>query len=273
MKKLIFPLVVSIVMAGCGGGDKKDETQKKDEKTKLEFSHKAGAEYKSSYEFDVNNKSSGDRTKFRIELTHKIVSSDKDKTVMQVKYDKITLDATIKGISVSLTAGSEDTTGSDAGMVAASVFGFLNKEYEITYDGLMNKTGEKLIGDDQSMGESFKEGKVQSFVYFPSAEIKAGDTWEHDIDLKGSNKMTAKTTYNVKAVAEKEISLELNGTISGKGESFGHEFSITGSLSGSLTVDRETGLSLNTEINQNFTLSIMGNEVPMEYTIRQSMQK
>jgi len=271
MRKVTIALC-TVLLYACAGGEKKDEA-KKDEKTKLEFSNKQGSSFKTIYEFDVNNKSSGDKTKFKIELTNTIESSDDEKTVVKVKYDKITLDATIKGVSVFLTAGEDDSTKSDAGIVAASVFGFLNKEYKITYDKNMNRTNEELIGDDLSMGESFKEGKVQSFVYFPSAEIKTGDTWEHDIDLKGSNKMTAKTTYSVKAIAEKEISLDLNGSITGKGESFGHEFSIAGSLTGTVVVDSETGFPVNTEIQQNFTLSIMDKEVPMEYTIRQRTEK
>lgn len=272
MKNSILVGGLCLFLVSCSGGEK-SEGAKKDEKTKLEFSHKVGATYRSVYEFDVNNKSSGDKTKFKIELSNSIESSDNEKTVMKVKYDKITLDATIKGINISLTAGEEDTSGSEAGIVAASVFGFLNKEYKVTYDKNMNRINEELMSDDLSMGESYKEGKVQSFVYFPSAEIKVGDSWEHDIELKGSSKMTAKTTYWVEAISEKEINLTLNGSITGKGESFGQEFTISGSLTGTLAVDRETGLPLLTEIQQNFTLSIMGNEVPMEYTIRQKLEK
>jgi len=80
--------------------------------------------------------------------------------------------------------------------------------------------------------------------------------------------MSCAAKYTLNAVKGDSAMISVQGKLSGKGESFGSEFSIDGTLKGNFTVDVATGWPIKTDVDQDFTLKLGGRELPMEYGIR-----
>ena len=63
----------------------------------------------------------------------------------------------------------------------------------------------------------------------------------------------------------------MEGKLSGDDETFGHVFTIDGNLTGNIIVDLKTGWPLDSDINQNFTLDLNGEKIPMKYSIKHAV--
>jgi hypothetical protein len=108
---------------------------------------------------------------------------------------------------------------------------------------------------------------MQFLLRYPGHEVRVGESWEKEIVVKSSNKMNCAAKYTLRDIAGEKATIDIAGTLSGGGDSFGNEFSIDGKISGTFVVDIKTGWPVTTDVTQEFTLSMGGNRIPMKYVI------
>ena len=110
----------------------------------------------------------------------------------------------------------------------------------------------------------------QSFKVFPDNSVKQGESWKKDMVISKPMPMNIASNFTLKNVASNIAKLDVASVITpGKGgmEMMGMtiETEMNGTQSGTMDVDVETGMALNTDIKQNIAgkMKVMGQEIPM----------
>lgn len=254
---------LSLLLAACASGPKDDG------KITLVFNPSTMKNVKMNYEFTVNSVSTGNRTHFMMDISGNAGVNDKKEVIMHMHNDKIVMDGNIQGKDIRIEAGTTDSVPADVGMVITPVFTMLNKDFFSVYDPRLNKISEMM--QNASGGMDSVENKMQFYVRYPDSAVKVGDSWKRELVIKSGNKMNCSATYTLKEVKDGKATITMTGKLSGKGESFGHEFDIDGKLDGTVEVDIKTGWPLSTTIDQQFVLNLAGQKIQMQYAIKHSI--
>lgn len=266
--KHIFPVLSALfiaILSGCGPAEK-DVTGK----IKLEFSAVKDKPVKVYYSFSVTSVSAKAVTTFNMELSGKGETDANGTTTVQFKNDAISMEGLVNGELVSAVAGSSDTLTGELRLVAMPVFSLLGKSYRVVYTPQLDKRSEIQVEGTETVDST--ENKMQFYVRYPDHEVGVGDTWQKELLIKAGNKMNCSATYTLKEIKGDSAIISIDGKLYGKGESFGNEFTIDGKLSGTFTVDVQTGWPLNTRIDEDFNLKIGDKNLPMLYTIRSKVE-
>ena len=254
----------ALLLSSCG------PEQAKDEGVKLVFSPEKGKEVKMTYEFTVISTAKLDKTHFLMEMQGSAEKIDASQVVLVLENQKITVDGSVEGKNISYDANSPDSIPDEIKAVITPVFSLLNKKFKSVYDERMNKLSESIVRSDSATRDS-AENKLQFFVRYPDTTIAEGYTWKRELVIKSGNKMNCSAIYTVKEIKEGQAVIAIEGDLTGEGETFGHVFSITGTLKGTIRVDLRTGWPVDTDIQQDFTLDLNGNKIPMQYLIRHTV--
>lgn len=172
----------------------------------------------------------------------------------------------IQGNKVSGSASGPDSLTGDAKLVALSIFSLEGNSYRGMYDKFLNKKSEVRIADGTIVDST--ENKMQFMIRYPNIEIGVGDSWEKEIEIKAGNKMNCSAKYILKEIKGDSAIISMDGKLIGGGEKFGNEFSMQGTLTGTITVSISTGWPILSDTHQNFILKMGGKEVPMKYDIK-----
>ena len=232
----------------------------------MEFKPVSGKEIKMNYQFSVNQVQSGDLTAFEMEITGRAGTNEDGQIFLDLRNDKIKMSGNIQGAKVSGSASGPDSLTGDAKLVALPIFTLEGNTYRGIYDGLLNKKTEVRMSEGAIVDST--ENKVQFLIRYPNTEIAVGDTWQKEIIIKAGNKMNCKATYVLKEIKGDTAIISIKGILDGSGNKFGNEFSMTGILTGTITVDITTGWPINSDSHQEFTLKMGGKDIPMKYDIK-----
>ncbi|MBC7863077.1 MAG: hypothetical protein IAF38_08880 [Bacteroidia bacterium] len=264
MKKYFIILTgLTLLLNSCGSGK---EEVKDDGKIQLAFKPLHKSVLKTDYEFSVNSVTSGDITSFKIISTGEADTLPDGKVELELKNDSVSMTGFVGGKNVSAKAGGTDSISQDVRMVCMPVFSFLGKKFRSEYDAAFNKQIEVQVSDSGFVDST--ENRLQFFIRYPANRVGVGESWERDILIKAGNKMNCSAKYTLKEIQGTNAIISIEGKLSGKGQSFGNEFTIDGTLTGTFTVDIATGWPTKTDLQQEFKLNLNGKEMPMKYSIQ-----
>ena len=117
------------------------------------------------------------------------------------------------------------------------------------------------------------ENKIQFLLRYPNHDVAVGDSWKKEIVVKTGNKMNCNATYTLKEVKENIATISVEGQLFGEGDKFGNEFSMEGKLTGTFTVDIQTGWPKTADTHQEFILKMGGKETPIKYDIHCNVEQ
>ena len=261
MKNFVFPCLLLIAFSACDNASQKES----DGKIKLLFQPDKNKPVQVDYSFSVHSLASNAVTNFYMLLKGRGETASDGTVTVELKNESIKMDGSIQDKPISAVAGSSDSLSGDARLVAMPVFTMLGKTYRSMYDSQMNKRSEVQV-EGGNVADS-TENKMQLLLRFPDHEVGVGDSWEKSIVIKAGNKMDCNAKYTLNEVKGDSVMISVEGKLFGKGESFGNEFTIDGTLKGTFIVDATTGWPLKTDVSQEFTLKLGGRDLPMKYDI------
>jgi hypothetical protein len=262
MKKLLNFFLISIVLISCGSNE--------NEPIHLQFNPEVGKSLHIKYDFEVNSVSSQAITHFSMVLNGKVLSNEKSQVTVELKNDSVSLVGNIQGKEIKANAHQTDSIDSDAKLLASSVFTYLNKVYRSVYTNQFDKKYDLQMDGEIIVDSS--ENRVQFFIRYPANSIKIGDSWNAELLIKSGNKMNCSATYTLVSVKNEIANIIVSGKLYGSGDSFGNAFTIDGKLDGSFSVDIKSGIPLSTDINEEFTLKLGENIMPMKYAIHSTVE-
>lgn len=240
------------------------------EAIKLSFCPEKGKELKINYDFEVISETSGDITKFNMDISGVVKQSESGNVVVEFKNNGIELGGTYQGKEIHAIAGQSDSVENEIKLISNPVFVLLNKVFRSTFDNKLNKKFD-LQMDGENIVDS-TENRFQFFIRYPANSVKIGDSWNAEILIKSGNKMNCSATYTLVSVKDEVASISVSGKLYGSGDSFGNAFTIDGKLEGNFNVDIKSGMPLSTEINEEFALKLGENILPMKYVIHSTVE-
>jgi hypothetical protein len=261
---LAVALFSSLFTWGCGPG--KDGGS---DKIKLALDPGKSISLKMTYDFTVNAITTNQTTHFLMELSGTAETHSPENIEMNLLNNTIAMDGVIGGRQMKFMAGTNDSVPNDVAMVLTPFFSLNNKKFTSVYDYRLNKVSEMMQKDGSA---DSTENKVQFFLRYPDSTVKVGDSWQKELEIKTNNKMNCSAKYTLTEVKDGKGTITIEGKLTGSGESFGHEFSMDGTLKGTFTVDLKTGIPLMTDITEDFILDLSGQKVQMKDLIKHKIE-
>ena len=120
--------------------------------------------------------------------------------------------------------------------------------------------------NDDAMKSSFE----QMFKMYPEKAVKAGESWTVENTTMMNNMNTdLKTKYTLKSVSKNIATIAVAGEIE-MNPGAGMEGKLTGTQTGTVTVDTKTGVTVTSDVSQNMkgTFRVQGMDMQMELTAK-----
>lgn len=209
-------------------------------------------------------------------------------------YNSIMVNQPMAGLTYDSETATAEPTGA-----AKAIASVINKELSFTLSKngeVSDITGFEVMLDSmvESMGitdetqatmfksqmaaqynaETMRDQLKRTLIIFPDKELNKGDTWSEDQSVAAPFAMNIQTTYELADYDEETVTLNISSDIFTEGDEMNMGGAtmtpdLTGVQSGTITIDRKTGLILNGNMEQlisgilNMT-SPQEMEIPME---------
>lgn len=282
MKKIFTLLFIAgalLAVQSCGGGDAAGESSS--EKVLLRLQPEVGA--KKTLVMDLTSKISGMAMETKMgmttEMTIKNVAQNGD-VEMETVYTHVMMKINAMGQSMGYDSATDSINPEDPTSVAyIGLASMLNKPISMTMDKLGKVT--KAPDLDALLPDSIKALTGQTsnaqagqmfenmFSVFPDAEVGEGESWERETEMntdKGPMKLKAK--YTVSKIEKETVTLTMDGTLEGNvADQMGGNIKMTGTMKGTLLIDRKTGWTNKVDLTQDLVMNTMGMKMNATNTI------
>jgi hypothetical protein len=159
------------------------------------------------------------------------------------------------------------------------MYSMLNKKVSFTMDqrakmvsppdmtALMSDSLMTLLGDKAKDLESNKMME-NMFAIFPEEEVYVGYSWDAESKVTLSQgPMAVKYNYTVKSISADDVVLDVTGTLDGEVNQQGISAKMKGTITGTITFNRATGMTKASELVQDISMTMMGMNVDVKNTI------
>lgn len=187
-----------------------------------------------------------------IEMPMKVIDVTDGVYDSEMSFKRIKMDMEQAGVKVNYDSNlKEEDLDETSKMMVAQMKPILETV-------LLTKTN--VYGEVLDMQMIKGSGSVDQFasqtesVVYPKEAVTVGYSWTTE---KDNNGMKISSTYTVKSIDSKVVVLEIKGDITGTSE---------GNLTGSLNIDKATGVPTTTHITMNF--EVMGQKILSEINMK-----
>ena len=269
------------------------------QQVKLSINPEKGKKYEYQTETTQNVKQSVAGQEFLVEMetNTRFLQEIKDKTpqeiTVQYTYQDMAYIVSSPMVKMFYDSKTPSENPSDIDQMLSKMFGkMMGQSFVAVYapDGSvksligMDRIAESMVdaiaGDgpmiaqlgaqmkQQFNDEVMKNMFEQSFKIYPDNAVKPGDTWNKNLSTTVNNMSTGfKTKYTLKSVSKNVATITFSSEIEmNPPAEMGMEGKISGTQTGTMTVDTKTGLPLTLNANQEITgaLKVQGMDVQME---------
>lgn len=259
----------ALIFIGCGGGGASA-------KVLLRFKPQKNKVYNLDIKMDVSGGANGLKNSMDMQANMKVAGIDEQGNVtLDVTYKKLSVDMTMGGQNMHFDSDQPDSQTSQMSTVFLPVKSMIDKPMPMVLDNRCRVVKPldftSLIPDSIQRPENdkqFNEAFDQMFTVLPEKEVGEGDTWKDALTTKGEMPMKLDVTYTVEKVEAQQVIIGIVGKGTGEVNAVGNSFDIKGDMTGKIYIDRNTGWTIKVDIQQNYNINMMGNEMKMVTTIK-----
>ncbi len=244
MKKFFTVLLLTAVLVSTA-----------QESTLLRINYKKGDSYKMKMEMNQDMGGVGMKMDMLMEMNMDVISVTDTINNTKTSFKRIVMNMDQKGMKMAYDSNKSDDELDDFGKRLKAQFEPLLSATIMTKSNNLGKILEMTFEPDSPALKQFAD--QSSGVIYPDKKIKVGDTWTASQDKNG---IKINFIYTVKAIEKEKVLLDLSGSVSAGAE---------GEITGSMTIDRDSGIPLESIINMNMTA--MGQ--PIKSKIKVTMSK
>ncbi|ARV16783.1 hypothetical protein BTO07_00580 [Polaribacter sp. SA4-12] len=216
----------------------------------LRLNYEKGATYDVSMEMSQNMgavMSMG----MTINMDLKVLDVTEDTYDSEMKFTNMTMDMLQGGQAISFDSSKSDDELDEAGKMMKAQMAPMLKAVIYAKGNNLGEVIEAKV-EPNVMGMEDLANQSSNVVY-PKEAIKVGGTWSMSKNQKG---MVMDFIYTVKSITNDKIVLDLSGKVSGMS---------TGSISGSIIIERASGIPVDSQINMDMFVS--GQEMKTKVTM------
>jgi hypothetical protein len=180
-------------------------------------------------------------------------------------FNRIKMDQKIFGMEIIYDSRDSTTFEGMGAQIAEQMNKIIGAQIYI----VKNNRGKVLdidlskFSNNSDLANSLSSGNTHAI--YPEGKIKVGDSWESDINTLEDSEMKVHVVYTLKKVSRKHAELDVEGTVTAN--DIEEELSLTGTTTGSMTVDRKTGMLISSTIDLDMSLDIDQGGVTIPATI------
>lgn len=200
---------------------------------------------------------------------------------MESIYKRITVNMNMMGQNIDYDSDRDKDVSGDPMMAAyATMASMLNKPVKMVMNdqgGIVEAPDMNALLSDSLTGMSGDGGKNTDqmgqmfdnmFAPFPEGEVKSGDSWDKEAEIKSANgPMNIKAKYTVDKITADEVTLTVDGDITGDMEGGGQSIQMSGKMSGTMVIDRKEGWTSSVKMLQDISMTMMGQNVNMKINL------
>ncbi|MBS1585865.1 MAG: hypothetical protein JSS82_10020 [Bacteroidetes bacterium] len=280
MKKLISYLIVpAILFAACKGGGNSTNS---DGSINLKFNFQKGSKYKYAVKNSQTIKESAMGQSMEIHQdmdmtsSYEVSAADGDNKKLTVTYDRIAMKQKNAMAGMDMNYDSDDKEHSNPMLNALG--DMLHKPFSMTvtdkgevmavdgFDKLMPAGGKTIVSDS-----TIRDMMQQAFYIYPQKAVKPGDTWSNSYAMSMQvMKMKTDNNFKLVSVSNGVAHVEMSSTIStapgaGGAETKDLKMELNGTQTGSMDIDVNTGMLINSKLKQQIAGNIetQGMKMPM----------
>ena len=130
----------------------------------------------------------------------------------------------------------------------------------------------KIFGDTpelKSQIDQMNNSLQNAFILYPEKPLKVGDSWDNEINIKGQVPMKQTFVYKLKEITDNFVKLDVLGDITISSDMI----TGTGTMAGTMVIDRKSGFLSASNLIQNMTMATMGMEMNIVNDIKITMVK
>lgn len=227
-----------------------------EEKITLRLNLEKGAKKKMSYDMAmdmvVNVPQQGQQIKGKTNMGFDISAevadvADNGELTMKMTYDRVRMLVSMGPVQLDFDSADPDKGGNNPASAALAAMVGKTITVKMTPQGkVLDIEGLDQLGPQ---GAGFSKLFDQMFNYFPDKPVGVGDSWEGKMKLPADGQMAAdmKMVSTLKARKEGKAIIGVDATMSAKGA-----VSISGKMTGAMTVDEKTGWFEKGDMTMNF---------------------
>lgn len=119
--------------------------------------------------------------------------------------------------------------------------------------------------ESEGTAAKYSKESFEQYLTIPPAPVKKGDTFEMSIRKSGEYPMTVDSKYTVTKIEADIVELQVISTLKPSPESE-VKMDVKGEQKGTVRLDRKTGMTLNSDVEQNFEITVTqsGITIPMK---------
>ena len=277
--------IVLISFYGCSNSGSSSDARV------LKFNLQKGKGYDFEIIMDLDQEVMQQKSKIGFTAAYAITVTDDDGQLksltaeykdFKMKMNMMGQEINIDGAKKPVQLGSSDQQNDPSAMLANAFSGIVGKKFNLKVNSMgeivgvagfeelinemiagMNLTDEKKLMvqaslKDQFNAEKIKESFAPMFNIYPGREIKLGDSWERTYELKAGVGAKYTTQYTVKSFDGDKVFLDTKSKIDPIADTSANSFGgmqMSGTQSGTMTVNSVSGLVLDAELVQNLETS------------------
>ncbi|CAM1346696.1 DUF6263 family protein [Tenacibaculum insulae] len=223
MKKIIIALLLGVTMVSVG-----------QEKVLLRLNYEKGDTYEMNMKMSQNMGATMSMNTNMIMLQD-VKSVSGDEYEIDSKITKIVMNMSQGGMQMSYDSSKKEEELDQTGKMMKAQMGPMLQAVITTKGNNLGKVLETTVVPNVPGASDLTQ--QSSSVIYPENEVSVGDTWTMNKDNKG---MKFNFVYKVKEITLKNVLLDISGTVEGMA---------TGSITGSMNLDKKSGLPLTSIIN------------------------
>lgn len=215
--------------------------------------------YKKGDKFIIKTKQSVDSKMMGMnnatDMTMEVLGVEDGVITSETKVDKIVMDMMQAGMMMTYDTSAKEENVDEMGKMLKQQ---IDPMLKVVITSKVDEKG-KFISIDVAPANipSAAQFKNQATITFPEKALRVGDTWADESEVEG---MTIETTYILKEIFVDKVLLTAKGFMSGVAK---------GTLTGELEIDRETGITLKSNLKT--IMTAQGQEMTLK--IKTSMLK
>ena len=179
--------------------------------------------------------------KMNLDISIAIIAVNGDEYDSTMKFTKMVMEMNQGGMEISFDSSKNDDELDDMGKMMKSQMGPI---LDAVIYAKGNSLGEVLeMKIEPNIPGATEMANQNNNVIYPKKALKVGDTWNAEKENKG---IKMSFDYTVKSISKNLVMVTISGTTSGLAD---------GTISGSMNIDRASGVPLKTIIDMDMTLS------------------
>lgn len=173
------------------------------------------------------------------------------KSVIETQIEAIKMTISQMGMKLEYDSEHPEKTSPMLAGQTKEIEAKLHKPTSIAYDALGKLTDDS---EDQSMNQ------LGVVIELPEKEISVGSSWTNTTSQENNGiEFEAEITYTVTAISKKSVDVNVSGIVKGQTED------VSGTYTGTASLNPQTGLLINSSIKQNLSMTIseQGMSIPI----------